>query len=117
MKPTTILRLHILVAILFIGLLTPARAQIGPELQMAELSKKLQLTEEQKKELAPVVAERDKKIKALKSDTSMGKLQKLRKAKELQDDFRNQAAKYLNTDQMKKLESLQAERRAKLTGH
>jgi hypothetical protein len=117
MKAAIILRLYILVAVLFIGILIPARAQIGPELQMAELSKKLQLTEAQKKELAPIVAERDTKIKALKADTSMSKLQKLRRARELQDDFRNQTAKYLNPDQMKKLEALQSERRAKLTGH
>ena len=42
---------------------------------MAELSRKLQLTEQQKKELAPVVEQRDKEIKALKAETSMGELQ------------------------------------------
>ena len=42
---------------------------------MAELSRKLQLNEQQKKELAPVAEQRDKEIKALKADTSMGKLQ------------------------------------------
>jgi len=87
------------------------------ELQMAELSKKLQLTDQQKKELTPIVQERDKKIKALKADTSTGKLQKLRKASEIQDNFRDQAAKHLNADQVKKLEALQAERRAKLMAH
>ena len=84
---------------------------------MVELSKKLQLTDQQKKELTPIVEERDKKIKALKADTSMGKLQKVRKASEIQDNFREQAAKHLNADQEKKLEALQAERRAKLMGH
>ena len=55
--------------------------------------------------------------KALKADTSMGKLQKLRKVQEIQTNFRNQAAKVLNPDQVKKLDALQAERRAKLMGH
>src|ERR1700720_2351337 len=105
------------IAALFFGIVFPALAQIGPELQMAELSKKLQLTDQQKKELTPIVEERDKKIKALKADTSMGKLQKVRKASEIQDNFREQAAKHLNADQVKKLEALQAERRAKLMGH
>ena len=59
----------------------------------------------------------DKEIKALKADTSMGKLQKLRKAQEIQANFRNQAAKVLNADQVKKLDALQAERRSKLMGH
>jgi hypothetical protein len=34
---------------------------------------------------------------------------------QIQTDFRNSAAKYLNADQVKKLEALQAERREKLT--
>src|ERR1700716_1346269 len=80
--------------------------QTIPKLQMAELTKKLQLTEQQQKQIAPLVAERDKKAEALEADKSMGKLQK---------DFRNGAAKYLNADQVKKLDALQAERRAKLT--
>jgi hypothetical protein len=84
---------------------------------MAELSTKLQLNEQQKKELAPVVEQRDKEIKALKADTSTGKLQKLRRAKEIQANFRNQAARFLNADQVKKLDALQAERRSQLMGH
>jgi hypothetical protein len=87
------------------------------QLQMAELSTKLHLTDQQKKELTPIVQERDKKIKALEADTSTGKLQKLRKAAEIQQGFRDQAAKYLNADQVKKLEALQSERRAKLMAH
>jgi hypothetical protein len=46
----------------------------------------------------------------------MGKLQKLHKAMEIQANFKSRAAKYLNADQVKKLEALQAERRAKLMG-
>jgi Spy/CpxP family protein refolding chaperone len=44
-------------------------------------------------------------------------LQTLRKAEEIQTSFRDQAAKILNPDQIKKLDELQAERRAKLVGH
>jgi periplasmic protein CpxP/Spy len=105
------------IAALFFGILFPALAQIGPELQMAELSKKLQLTDQQKKELTPIVEERDKQVKALKADTSTGKLQKLRKASGIQENFRNQAAKHLSPEQVKKLEALQAERREKLMNH
>ena len=105
------------IAALLFGIVFPALAQIGPELQMAELSKKLQLSDQQKKELTPIVEERDKRIKALKADTSTGKLQKLRKASEIQENFRNQAEKHLSPEQGKKLEALQAERRAKLMSH
>jgi periplasmic protein CpxP/Spy len=106
----------VLIALLF-GIAFSAFAQVGAELQIAELSKKLELTDQQKKQLTPIIEERDKQVKALKADTSSGKLQKLRKASEIQENFRNQASKYLNPDQQKKLEALQAERRAKLMGH
>ena len=102
------------VAALLFSIALSAAAQIGPQLQMAELHKKLQLTDQQTKELTPIVEERDKQIMALKADTSMGKLQKLRKASEIQTNFRDQAAKHLNSEQVKELDALQAERRAKL---
>ena len=117
MKTKNAFRPSVVLAALFFSILFPAFAQTGAELNMAVLSKKLQLTDQQKKQLAPVVEQRDKEIKALKADTSMGKLQKLRKAEEIQTSFRDQAAKILNPDQIKKLDQLQAERRAKLVGH
>jgi periplasmic protein CpxP/Spy len=117
MKAPNRFRFFVVIAVLVCGTVFPALAQMGPELQMAELSKKLQLTDQQKKELTPIVAERDQQIKALKADTTTGKLQKLRKASEIQENFRAQASKHLNPQQEKKLEALQAERRAKLTGH
>ena len=89
---------------------------MGPELQLAELTKELQLSAQQEKALAPIVAERDQKAKALIADTSMGPLQKLRKAQGIQKNFREQAGKVLTPDQVQKLEALQAERRAKLIG-
>jgi len=117
MKTNLIFRFSTLFAALLFGIILPVFAQVGAELQMAELTKKLELTDQQQKNLAPIVEQRDRQIKALKADTSKGKLQKLRKASELQENFRNQAAKILNPEQVKKLEALQAERRAKLMGH
>ena len=103
-------------AIVFLSVAAISLAQQAmPKLQMAELTKKLQLTEQQQKQIAPLVAERDKKAEALEADKSMGNLQKLKQAMQLQTDFHNGAAKYLNADQVKKLDALQAERRAKLT--
>jgi hypothetical protein len=115
MKPNTFLRrrLFAVVVLLSTSVLTLAQEAI-PKLQMAELTKKLQLTEQQQKQLAPLVAERDKKAEALAANKSMGKLRKLKAVEQLQTDFRNSAAKVLNADQVKKLEALQAERRAKL---
>jgi len=116
MKINKLVRQWAIVVIVFWSASAISLAQQAmPKLQMAELTKKLQLTEQQQKQIAPLVAERDKKAEALETDKSMGKLQKLKQATQLQTDFRNGAAKYLNADQVKKLDALQAERRAKLT--
>lgn len=115
MKINKLFRQCVTIAIAFLTVSTISLAQQTiPKLQMAELTKKLQLTDQQQKQIAPLVAERDKKAEALEMDKSMGKLQKLKQAVQLQTDFRNGAAKYLTADQVKKLDQLQAERRAKL---
>jgi Spy/CpxP family protein refolding chaperone len=93
-----------------------ALGQAMEALQMKELTEKLQLNEKQQQALTPIVAQRDKSLKALKADTSAGKLQKLRKLEAIQANFKASASKVLTPEQSKKLEALQAERREKLTG-
>jgi Spy/CpxP family protein refolding chaperone len=114
-KSYTLIR-SVLIALLFSVFATPLIAQRIEAIQMAELTKKLQLSDQQQKQLAPVVAQRDKELEALKANTSLGRIQKLRKVEEIQTNFRNNAAKILNPEQTKKLEAIQAERRAKFTG-
>jgi periplasmic protein CpxP/Spy len=115
-KPYTLIR-SFLIAFLFLVFATPLTAQRIATIQMAELTKKLQLTDQQQKQLAPIVEQRDREVAALKANTSLSKMQKLRKIGEIQTNFRNNSAKILNPEQTKKLEAMQAERRAKLTEH
>src|ERR1700751_5337587 len=93
-----------------------AIGQVMEALQMKELTEKLQLNEKQQKAMTPIVAQCDKALKALKADTSAGKLQKLRKLEAIQANFKASASKVLPPEQSKKLEALQAERREKLMG-
>ena len=107
----------VLVALLFAVFATPLVAQPIAPIQMAELTRELHLTGQQQKQLAPVVEQRDRQVEALKSNTSLSKIQKLRKLSEIQTNFRNGAARVLSPEQMNKLDALQAERSAKLMGH
>jgi hypothetical protein len=117
MNRSSILSRFLVIALLFLGFAAPLFAQTMEGLQMAELTRKLQLTGQQQKQLAPIVEQRDKEAQALKTNTSLSRMQKFRKIGEIQTNFRNQAAKILNPEQVKKLDALQAERRGKLTGH
>jgi Spy/CpxP family protein refolding chaperone len=116
MKATKAIRQLLIVGTAIFCFTSLAIGQAMEGLQMKELTEKLQLNEQQQKALTPIVAQRDKAVKALTANTSMGKLQKLRKAQEIQTNFRAQAGKVLSPEQGKKLEALQAERREKLLG-
>ena len=109
-------QLGVLVATIFC-FTSLAIGQAMEGLQMAELTQKLQLNEKQQQAMTPIVAQRDKALKALKANTSMGKLQKLAKVEAIQNSFREQAGKVLTPEQSQKLEALQAERRKALLGH
>jgi Spy/CpxP family protein refolding chaperone len=116
MKLTKAIQHLVVVATVIFCFTSLALGQVMEGLQMKELTEKLQLNEQQQKALTPIVAKRDKALKALKADTSSGKLQKLRKLEAIQANFKAQASKVLTPEQSKKLEALQAERRAKLMG-
>ena len=116
MKITKAIQQSVIVATVIFCITSLAIGQAMEGLQMKELTEKLQLNEQQQKALTPIVAERDKALKALMANTSLGKLQKLRKVQGIQTNFRAQAGKVLTPEQTKKLEALQAERREKLLG-
>jgi hypothetical protein len=63
MKTNTPFRMGIAVAIILLGASTISFAQTVAKLQMAELTKKLQLTDQQQKQIAPLVVEREQKSK------------------------------------------------------
>ncbi len=89
-------RLHRYAILFFAGILAMATnglAQSSPEAQMREMSSRLQLTEKQKVQMAPLVGKQFRDFKALKENTSMGKLQKLRRVKEVQTNFHNEASR------------------------
>jgi hypothetical protein len=76
MNRSSILSRFVVIALLFLGFAAPLFAQAMAGLQMAELTKKLQLTDQQQKQLAPIVEQRDKEAQALKTNTSLSRMQK-----------------------------------------
>ena len=116
MRSINAIKQLVVVATAVFCLTSLAIGQMVEALQMKELTEKLQLNEKQQQALTPIVAQRDKSLKALKADTSAGKLHKLRKLETNQANSKASASKVLTPEQSKKLEALQAERREKLMG-
>ncbi|MBV8587287.1 MAG: hypothetical protein JO308_13440 [Verrucomicrobia bacterium] len=110
MKRLTLL----VVAFLFAGLIANTLAADVPTLGLAELTSKLKLTDQQQKQIAPLVTERDKKVEAIKSDKSLSNAQKLKQGLAAQNYFKSGVEKYLTGDQTKTFDSLISSRRSKL---
>ena len=72
-----------------------------PEEVVAKMSSKLNLTEDQKTKISPVIADRQTKMKALMADTSGRRMQKARKAKAIMSDSDKKIEALLSSDQKK----------------
>jgi Spy/CpxP family protein refolding chaperone len=72
-----------------------------PEEAVARMSNKLNLTDDQKAKITPVIADRQTKMRALMADTSGRRMQKARKAKSIMSDSDKKIEAVLTSDQKK----------------
>lgn len=72
-----------------------------PEEVVTRMSSKLNLTDDQKAKITPIIAGRQTQMKALMADTSGRRLQKARKAKSIMSDSDNKIEAILTSDQKK----------------
>jgi len=82
--------------------------------KLEKVSAQLQLTPAQKQQIKPILMEEAPKIKALKGDTTMPPLQKLRHMKEISDETDAKLKPILNPQQYAKWEQIQAEERQQM---
>jgi periplasmic protein CpxP/Spy len=83
----------------------PALAQEHPttaESRLEEMSKQLNLTDEQKAKLKPILQDEGQQLQALHSDTSLSHDQKMAKAKEIREAHKSQINSVLTPDQQQK---------------
>ncbi len=67
----------------------------------------LNLTDEQKEKLRPIVAGENQQLEALRSDTSMSQEQKMQKANQIREEASPKIKAILTPEQLKKLAELQ----------
>lgn len=109
--------------LLFVGSSLPARAQYGgsqesnPPVQSAThsdrhgnrlewLSKELNLTDDQKAKVKPILEDQEKQMQALRADTSLSQEQKHEKMMQLHETSHSQINGILTPDQQKKFAQL-----------
>jgi len=82
--------------------------------RMQEVAKKLNLTDKQKEKLKPIFQEELEKLKTIRDDSSLSRLQKARKLKALRDEVTPKVKEVLTPEQFEKWVELRKENREEL---
>jgi Spy/CpxP family protein refolding chaperone len=78
-----------------------------PERQLERLSENLNLTDDQKQQIKPILEDRQKQAEQLHSDTSMSMDDKRAKMRSLSEESNNKIRAILNDDQKQKFDKMQ----------
>jgi len=78
----------------------------NPQREAARLSKKLNLSSDQTAKLEPILADRDQKIAALKSDTTITPMIAQKQMQAIRQQTRQQLATILTPDQLQQMKSI-----------
>jgi hypothetical protein len=85
-----------------------------PEETVNRMSSKLNLSDDQKSKVTPIIADRQTQMRALMADTSGRRLQKARKAKSIMSDSDKKIEAVLTKDQKKIYEQMKEEMREQM---
>ena len=93
-----------------------AQAQMHHRSRLEWLSKELNLTDEQKTKVKPILEDEGKQVKAAREDTSLSQEQKHDKMKQIHETTNSQINDILTPDQQKKFSELKEQQKAHQEG-
>jgi hypothetical protein len=82
--------------------------------KLEQMSAALQLTPQQKQQMLPIMMEEGQKMKGIKSNTSLGPMQKAMQMKQVGADMDAKVKPILNPDQYQKFEQIRAQEREQM---
>ena len=82
--------------------------------KLEKISTELQLTPAQKKQMAPILMQEAPKLQAIKSNTSLGPLQKAMQLKEVGQDTDSKVMPILNPEQQQKWQAMRTQERQEM---
>jgi Spy/CpxP family protein refolding chaperone len=109
---------HIVVLVLGVAMLfgrpvSAASRQENAKQMLQQIAKQLNLSEDQKAKIKPILTEEVQQLKALKADTSMTQDQKRSKAMQIRADSSAKITPILTPEQQKKWQEMKAAAKAK----
>ncbi|MGH9431200.1 MAG: Spy/CpxP family protein refolding chaperone [Terriglobia bacterium] len=90
------------------------RGMQGPERQLARLTRQLNLTQDQRDKIKPVLQDQHKQMMALRQDTSLSREQRRAKFMELRKSTRQQIQANLTPDQVTKFQQMEQRREQRM---
>ena len=84
---------------------------MSPDQQLDRLTQRLNLTDDQKNQIRPILEERQQKMQSLHSDNSHSREDKMSKARSTFEDSNNKIRAVLNEDQKQKFDQMRQRRR------
>lgn len=93
------------------------RREADPQRQVNMLSKRLNLTEDQKTQILPILTDRQQQMKSIHEDTSLSQQDRRAKMRTLREDSDSKIKAVLNDDQKQKYDQMQQQRRERMQQH
>jgi len=95
----------------------PAAAASMPDEVVGIMAEKLALSDDQKTQITPIIADRQAQLRALREDTSLRRLQRAREAKRIFNESDKKINAILTPDQRKKYAAMEQEMRERAKEH
>lgn len=93
------------------------RHQADPQEQLNRLGKKLNLTNDQKNQILPILTDRQQQMKSIHDNSSLSQQDRRTKMKTLWEDSNAKVKAVLNDDQKQKYDQMQQQRRERMQQH
>ncbi len=93
------------------------RERMSPDQQLGRLSKTLNLTDDQKSQIRPILEDRSQKMQSIHSDSSLVAQDKKAKMHGVFDDSNSRIRAVLNDVQKQKFDEMQQRRRERMEKH
>ena len=87
------------------------RQQINPDQQLERLSKALNLTDDQKQQIRPILQDRQEKMQGIRSDTSLSREERMSKMRSTFEETNSKIRAVLDDEQKQKFDQRQQRRR------
>jgi len=91
--------------------------RMSPDEELKRLDKSLKLTDDQKASIKPILEDRQKKMEALHSDTSLSREDRMGKMHSIMEESNGKIRDVLNDDQKKQFDEMQQHMRGRMQGH